>query len=603
MRHDHDCSENRSAAVSILRSERGAALVLAMIAVIVMTMLGLLLLEVLRHSFGQVSASEANVQAEAIAQKGLDESVSMIRRAADQINRLSLPEREKSAQLHDLLFTKLQDAVSALNQNAEAARRNGDTRGIYRITILESGDNEAERKDMPDMTPDYPYVARFKIQAAGDIGSGPNHQVTKVTDVYVSTINRVFRYPVSTSGDLTLNGFPSIIGDVVAEGALFYSNKAQFKGQEGASYSLETSFPAIKGFIRAMGGYFDNREQKPIVPSPWQSDYFAKAAVPFEDDTMQPGTPIAIHNESVTDFVNRKVSDLPAITNVWADSGSMTGYSFRNGEVKSGGKIRREWMNVQNDGLTVNGNLQLEGGVLALKDGATLTLNDGSLYISYDNPGLAAADLAGTLRFGTAAGDGGKKSRGAYIDGNVVIRDKFSMNGNMFINGNLKIAGDIHIDGAIYVAGSVELRDMRSINAGDESLPLIIVASKAFDFSGSLQPQQDLHAFLYSEEDVHLYGVTSEIRIRGGIHGKNMTLSGVGKIANQDSPQRFGDQIFNLTPNQTLPEVQEAMKPKLQIVYDNELYDYFLREGIIDRPIAIPTTGKLDVYVKQVTYE
>ncbi|MBO9600066.1 MAG: hypothetical protein J7559_19880, partial [Cohnella sp.] len=58
-----------------------------------------------------------------------------------------------------------------------------------------------------------------------------------------------------------------------------------------------------------------------------------------------------------------------------------------------------------------------------------------------------------------------------------------------------------------------------------------------------------------------------------------------------DTNIKFTDQD-NLAPHQS----------KLQILYDSELYDYFLSTDVIKHPIAIPTRDKLDVFLKQVTY-
>ncbi|WP_135553323.1 hypothetical protein [Paenibacillus cymbidii] len=603
----------KQTAAALLKSERGAALLLAMLVVIVLTMLGLLLLDILRNSFGQVAASEANVQAEALAQKGLDEAVSFIRQAANDGNNQA-DDRSRSLKFHQALFvgSKLKDRLNDLNARSLEAQSSGQTRGYYTVSLLaSSGDNQEERLKMPLMTPDYPYVAKFAIQSEGISGNGPNSKVTKTMDVYVSTINRVFRYPVSTTGDLTLNGFPAIVGDVLSQGKLVYSNEAKFKGVPGSDYGLKTDFPSIKGFINANG--YLQRGDPSNVPASWQLDFFSRAGIPFEDKTMEPGTPIFDQNRTIAEYVYGEISHSSSIDfSDYNAAPDLTGYSFGSkgtNTITGGRKITGQWVTVSGE-LPLDGSMAIDGGVVSLQAGTSLTMTNGSLYVTFDDRNLVAADLSGSITLKTTPSADAPTAQGVYINGNTALNDGFKMTGNLYVKGDLKISGSINIDGAIYVDGTVELRDMKSINA-DLSLPLIIVSSGSFDFSGSRQ-SQTLHAFLYSESAINLYGVTSELKLTGGIHGERITLNAIGEeknnivdgwslIKDYNDTRLLETQTYQFTPD--LSNAQNNLKSKLQIVYDNELYDYFLRDGVIAHPIAIPTTGKLDVYVKQVTFE
>ncbi|NHN29571.1 hypothetical protein [Paenibacillus agricola] len=612
-----------------LQSEQGAALILAMATVVVMTLLGLVIMNVLLNSNRQVAASEASIQAELLAQKGLDEVRVLIQAAVDQANEDSIfsgssslsgllgesgasSTRDKiDAANHALANLKDRLSESAYTKNIPALK------GSYTISVEEWSDNAAALAKLPPTNPEHPYIEKIVITSTGTIpGKSPYHVVKKQMELYVSTIHPVFRYPVSAEGNVVLNGFPYIVGDVLAKGEFIYSNEAQFVGRPGAKdpHPKETNLPAIKGFIKAGGGY-TNRLTSSHSPD-WKPEYFFKSYFPFEDKGMDTGM-ANVENINIASYFIKQSERMSLIAGnshyTTISSAGLVGPELGIGTLNGGklagpSKITDQWATISGDLETV-GDLAVIGGVLAVRSATTVTLKGGSLYVttraqdplaleSYTNPGLVAADLSGTMNI-----DAGQQ---ISVEGNVALNSGFAMKGtgSMYVNGDLQILGDINVDGTIYVNGKVDLKGMSSINA-DLKKPLIVVASGNIDFSNNNlnTEEQEVHAFLYSQKDMNVYGVLSRIKIYGGIHGHNITLNAVGRVEGnvQDVAYANGD-TFKFTPDQTSLSADKSL---LKVLYNETLYEDILQSySDLDTapPIRIPTMDKLDVYVKSITY-
>ncbi|MBO9609393.1 MAG: hypothetical protein J7639_25795, partial [Paenibacillaceae bacterium] len=508
----------------LLRSESGAALVLAMIAVIMMTMLGLLLMDVLRNSFGQVSASEANIQAEALAQKGLDETMSLIREIANQKTALD----------------GIKDPFDSLMENDEFVKDVPALRGSYTITLKDRKQNFQFFKNAPEMNPNYPYVAKFRVSSKGAVhGQGPGRVVEKTADIYVSTIDPVFRFPVSASQDIELYGFPYIVGNVSAGHMMFVSDQATFIDKPNSFYCKKTGNPAINGFIHAKLGYVTNNCTQERIPNPqgrsWNENDFSLAAIPLEDASLS--TESALTGDQIEAIVAAAAIQDSQITYSDEDSNLLTGHQWTTDITIEKQKVKNEWVTIGKDRdnpvkVTVQkGDLAISDGVLSMKEGSLLKLDDGSLFVSFGDENLAAADLSGTVQLDS-------RNARVVVEGNAVLNDGFKLNGNLYVDGQLKIIGNVNIDGAIYVSGDVEMKDVSSINqtAGYE-WPVIIVAAGKFDFVGSQlgsapsnnQSAKMIRAFLYATDEISLYGVQSQLIVQGGVHGQNVKLNAVGQ--------------------------------------------------------------------------
>ncbi|HEX7057472.1 MAG TPA: hypothetical protein VF260_09805 [Bacilli bacterium] len=577
-----------------IQSEQGAALVIALLAVVVMTMFGIILLQVLRGSMVQATSSEAAVQAEANAQRGIDDALALIRNAVERGNAEGADYRDKIARANDYLDRVKAYIASGSPVNAK--------RGTYEIAVEEDTGNYASLTASPITVPDFPYVRMFTIKATGKIANHPGGIAAKRMRVIVSTINPVFRYPLSADNNITLNGSPYIVGDVLArDGNVAVSDVAVFTGLPGTKYGKKTDYPSVKGFINYGGEIVEYVPGTTTVDrhSGDVDETFFSKAVPLRDKQLAAGEPVA-----AADYVSAKLTEMaekvdaatsPFDENV--NSGDLFGASLGS----SLGAVIGHSVKYEDLWVTVQGNLTLDNpaglsdfavkdGVLRLLPGANFQLHHGSLYISYNDPNVVAADLSGAL-----AVDPGWS---VVINGNCTLNDGFYFAGNMYIKGDLKVVGSINIDGTIYVDGGVELKQMTAIN-DSVAKPLIIVATRTFDFSDNISANS-LRAFFYANEDINLRGVLSKIKIYGGVHGNNAILNAVREdFANPPTDPAYIEYdppigateptSFMFTMGQTNLAAEQS---KLQIFYDSKLYS--------DPPVGIPTTSEVSVFVKEI---
>ncbi|NOU62941.1 hypothetical protein GC096_02630 [Paenibacillus sp. LMG 31461] len=613
-----------------MHNEEGSALVIALLAVVLMTMMGLILMSVLRGGAIQAATTESSVQAEAIAQKGLDDTLAQIRRAVangETIGGTNYRNRVRNVENQLLLMLPFIDKHAGDSQNSND--KNGVVveakKGTYQVDIvLAEPTNPESPTKKPLAIPDAPYVRKFTITSRGMMGGTPTTIVTKEMTVYVSTINPVFRYPVSSSGDLVLNGTPSIKGDIFVANHLYVRDEALFTGTtSGANrskYGIQTGRPEIRGFIRVDGdsdtiapGKFNFTRSDGLTEFPpltqtsefVQPDYFRPQYFPLEDPTLDADIEVDVEG-----YVTSKTQ-----TDLTTKLAALGGYSapdpaiielpplFQN--LTSSKLYNDQWVTVDGEvnvfdeaSATNEADLFINNGVLTMaNDASKLKLKKGSLYVKSPDPNLVATDLRGELSV--------EPGKFLAIDGNVTLNNGFRFpNGTMYIKGDLKIIGNVWLQGTVYVQGNVELKQMTSINKNTEETPdpsltpLIVVASGEIVLGNSTNTDdENVRAFFYTKQGIRLYGVISKMRLTGGIHGG---AGGVELNAVRGELTTAGSSVSKYQGSapwtREVPEVQlDNSKPsRLQIFYDDNLYD--------QPPDGIPTTDNFNVFVKNVKY-
>lgn len=564
----------------LVDNERGGALLTAMAAAVFLSLLGLVLLGTLRHSLAQTAGSEAKVQAEALALKGVDEALAMIRAAVRQANGgaaggIAYGEKVRRIQTALGLDMDPSAAVSRaagslhhfLDGHAAAAER-----GRYRLEIVSDTDNYEAFLAYKDVMPDYPYSRVIRIRATGEAGEWQSRTVTLERTIVVSTINPVFSYPLSGKENLHLNGAVTVVGDVLARnGSIVTSDKAEFVGLPGSAYAKQSDYPAVQGFYR---------EKIPAAKT-------FSAAKPFEDSTMPLDGELSVAS-AIQAFMARLDAGLP-LPGTGMHMSGLHAYSLP--AVTTALRMEDQWVEV-NGPSELAGDLAIRNGVLTVGPSAEWTVTGGSVLVDFPSPLMAAADLAGTVVL-----DPGEA---LIVRGDAVLADGFKFRGILAVSGDLLMTGSVSIDGTVYAGGNVEMKQTKAINreAGWADKPLIVLAGGKIFFSDS-RPDgapAEVRAFLYSEEEMALYGVQTKLHIRGGVHGKTVTLNAVregdpaGKTdTTHEGTPLPGEAVFAFTPT-AIQKTLGMDRANLQIRHDNKLY--------LDPPAGIPVTDDVTVFVK-----
>ncbi len=566
--------------------ERGAALLVALLAAVFLTILGLVLLEILKGGLAQAASTEASIQAEALAQRGIDDATALVWNEVIKSNQWST--------YHDRIET-LEPALNSLIQQMDDKTVTGE-RGTYTIKIVGDTNNYEDYKENYQIIPDYPYSRILTVQSTATAGTTRKRTVTKQADIFVTTINPVFKYPLSADNELALSGTPYIVGDVLTgAGNLNVFNWAYFIGSPGNRHAVETDWPTIKGFYKALA--VEPRDTQGNLPSiPNQTRIFSHYE-PFRDDQL----PDAPHI-SVIGAVNARITQMDNDLNNGTAFQPILDEEFGGHVINSNVTISKkyvgQWVTFPTEVTIGNPNggpvhFAVDGGVMTMTSDAKVSIPKGSLYVRYDNPYIAAATFAGSLEVAPPYA--------VVVQGNVVIEDGFHFKGNMFIDGSVQIVGSVNLEGTLYVSGTVDMKDMKSINfvdenndgiADKESAPLILLAGGQVIFSESRSDDPiRIRAFLYSQEPMNLYGVVSKLHITGGVHGQTVTLNALREDPNNKTGHFVGDDLdpFYFTPK----DAQLQLPPEssnLQIFYDHELFSR--------PPVGIPVTDGLTMFVQ-----
>jgi hypothetical protein len=610
-----------------LSSERGGALIVALMVFVMLAIMGTVMVSMIRNGLTHAATVEADHQAELYAQQGLDEALVLIRTAVEAGNAGASTYRSRI----DAVSDRLSDLKSTYHSGVLI--NSSDGQGQYKLKLEFSTPTVPGVYSTPP-NPDDPYVQKITVTSIGSTRLHGSRSASKKMILYVNTIHPVFRFPVSTEGgNLNVFGAARIVGDVAIRGGkLRTSSEARFVGGVDSDYRVESVLPDIQGFVRVEEAASDPvRYEKlthhgaTISPSnQLKRDFFTVA--PFEDKRMRLPDPLAIPSA----YVDPKMNLSSLSTNKIEMNPPADGMTYKLGSLHGTNKLTastkyvNQWIEI--DGLLevpgsplAPGNLVVENGTLRLGSPATtgtadegkLTLRQGSLYVKFtDDPNLAAAELNGKLEL-----DAGHY---AAIEGNAILR-KFSYEGSMYVRGDVQIIGDLDMQGTLYVDGNVDLKQMRSINRTGGK-PLIIAASGHIILSDNENPgasdeAQEIRAFLYSGGVLDLYGVLSKLKIYGGIHGSEITLNAVKGSAGKtpaigltntlnykaepstDTLDLIGDYYFTEDQAGTGTYASEDDKPqsRLQIYFDPQLYS--------DPPEGIPVVDQAGVFVQQISFQ
>ncbi len=605
-------------AMNIVRNEQGSALLVVLIVIVVLSILGGVLLNVLRVDNKGTASVVAGARAEAMAQMGLDEALTLIRealvrgeQAAESAETNVRIARAQQINMNLATLEEYRDVIKSASDGSES--------GEYNIEIKKSIASQPNAN-----APDAPYSYRLEIVSTGSVKVPIQMNVKKQLVVYVSDILPVFRYAVSTSEDgaVTLNGSPSVIGDGLIYNNLVVNDAVSYFDENGNRQTISAVAPFWRGFLKSSGSAVSTDEvQKQIA---WPAPFVEKVNV---EDVPPPGfSPNAIvaakvQSASLLSGVIQPISDDEAGTELGRGVTVREGCSVKCGLDSFNTDVQfRDWVTVignnlaTDDDLTISGHLLVndelsDGAAFRMENNARLVIREGSLYVRQKDENISAADLSGEI---VMLDDDDRPARNAeiVINGNATLSD-FKYNGSMYVQGDVKIIGNLNMQGVLYVAGSVDLKDMRSINPpqteSDDSLgePLVIVANGKISLNSyrddslaatagkSLASKPiNIRAYLYSNDDVELFGIVSSYRIIGGLFGKTVTLNALrGDFASVPQPGLQQASLGYYFEDQKQPRFLRNEDPRLQILYDPRLFS--------NPPYGIPWMNDVRLYVTE----
>lgn len=174
-----------------------------------------------------------------------------------------------------------------------------------------------------------------------------------------------------------------------------------------------------------------------------------------------------------------------------------------------------------------------------------------------------------------------EEETGKYLKANLTINVNSNINlrGSYYINGDLSITNtNLKSDAIIYVKGDVNIRDSTLMGI-DPNSTLIIFADGNISISNiseysSYNNPSTIKGFFYSNSDMIMYGVGSNIRLTGGISSRRLILTALrGDVSTTTKPISIQNKLdvngFPVYPS------------RLKVTYDENLikqYTSFQRD-------------------------
>ncbi|WP_191555891.1 hypothetical protein [Metabacillus idriensis] len=422
----------------------------------------------------------------------------------------------------------------------------------------------------------------FLRKAVIEVPVGTSKRKSIKKTITISTFPDVFRHSVVTEGNLTLNGAVDIKGDLFVNRTVNISHAGKFSttdwwGNETV-YRPSTTYPSIEGNLTVKGINGGTKYYTGVEPnfSPIQSnqnitDYFTKAPT-FKDRN------VSFNQFNINQLINEKKGNFYSLYNKVrnvVEWGSVKNNTVINQDILFNNKL-----NLSSNRLTIKGDLFLLNG-LNIDQGGKLTV-EGNLYI-YNNGWLNSNSLTGTIELT-------KRNNYMYIQGNSNIKD-LTFNGQMFSNGEISISDNLSMNGTMYVSENVSIRNLSNQSGGTA----VILSEGNIQVANNNVYERNirvLDAFLYSNKDLEIYGVGSNMKIRGGIYGRNIKLNATkGETYPKDGYSNYVQNLdlsrFDSIGYLYIQKKQQnpSLKSRLQIEFKPDL--------ILNPPVGIPTVENL----------
>lgn len=520
--------------MKLRRREEGYTLITVLLIFTVVTIIAVTLMAASVSTFKFVKSSENKTKDKLNAEMVLDEATALIQNELDGINSTL----STGSILPNQLLTMMQNSLNRVAQEKK------DQCNITYET-LEDGSN-ADGVIMEKVTITVP---------VGDSGKVLKKVLT------LSTVSDVFQYTAITPSNFYLYGAPYISGDVNVGGDIYSTNYSTYVN--GWRDYAKTAYPAINGSLTVNGGYYYSDAE------PERSFLFSND--PPEDMNWKSYNTSNIKNyfSVVPQLKNRNLSiDTIQVGNI-INKNRLTWPSNQSADDLTVNKSLQKTENTYVDDLTINssGNLEVKGNLYIKDDlySKGMLKVDGNIYVGGD------ATISGNLNI---------TGNGHYIyfanSNETVTLNNLNLDGVMYVNGSADLSDDVNTNGSIYVKKSINVQ-----NLSNHDGTLVLLCDGDIQLSNNNlynDKPKVIDAYFYSNSELFIYGVGSNLKINGGIYGNPIILSALKGSTSEDW---LGNIIYDRDHQQSI----DPTKSRLSI--------YFKKDLILNAPNGIPTVDKV----------
>ncbi|WP_156423571.1 hypothetical protein [Hydrogenibacillus schlegelii] len=378
------------------------------------------------------------------------------------------------------------------------------------------------------------YSAYVTVTVKGTYGASER----KITRTYlVTTVAKPFMFALVTDGKLSFNGAAYVEGDALITGPLESSPYAHYDWGLFGGDTKRTGYSALKGKLYSERDHiilthykrlFGSRvkEQLPLTPENLQKGFVVPPTLSHgtvEKQTI-PVMQLVLEKENqkpllAEDVVYKKCikRDNRGNCTHWETDLDVNTQDIELMNILN--KNRGLWVKGKleikpNVSLIVNGDLLVEKDLI-IRKGASLSVWGGNVYVG----GKAEVQGDGAARSTLQLNPG----QWVYVAKDTLMKDAY-FQGTLYSKGNVRIQENLWYRSTIYTAGEATIEDFKM---QDNNFTIVAADKEVLVKNNNLFNSQPLvmNAYFYSNQDITLYGVGSNIEIHGGVMGRNVILN------------------------------------------------------------------------------
>lgn len=473
----------------MVNNQKGYALLITLILLLLVSVLGIAMLTTNLTAATQNNTREAVVQSEDLAVKGADFfSTSLQNELEKSINntRLTVPEY-----INKLKAILQKNAYQCINGNVLIPT---DILGSTNVCIEKIYIEGNQNPTATQLAAALKWIVVVKSTSTVD---GQSRTVRQHLMYGTDNVPDQLRYALSSNnkGDLFLFGAVEVIGDLKSSNNLYISEYAHYL--EGNTKFIQTTPIRLKSNIG---------NSKVILPT--------NSTTGIRYSSFNPSS--LSDNNTKANFSKGIWTNNMYTTNLLNSTNSIANAKkyFTASE-----NISFERRDTEDDKININDEIDKCLASNPCKNNKSKELS-----------------LTGTLSQTTLNTYGTDKQKQFYIYSNNSnapalslsgIRGTLNLKGIYFLDGDLNITNTIlRADSIFFVDGDVTIRDSEFLKQANEQLYIFATGDiKISNISEYSNTPSIIKGFFYSDKDLSMYGVGSNIYLDGGLSGKNINLS------------------------------------------------------------------------------
>ncbi|MBD7943727.1 hypothetical protein H9650_06305 [Psychrobacillus sp. Sa2BUA9] len=568
-----------------MKNQSGNTLLITLIILIVFSILGLSLMSLSISGLTKNEIRQDNVRSEDLSEKGID-------RITQQINSELTQKIDESNGLTRTNFINILN--STINKykcttGSPITDSSGKT-GTYKTCIKEV--KPTYEKGNPAVENELRKLIVF--ESHGISGNSTKTMTTEI-EIGAESAPETLKYAVGTNintkdgiqngeGNLYMHGGVSVKGDFKVDGNIITRDRgyAYLNGEQWISSILPESIPTdgVPNSKIVLGKNFYTFNSNLSYSSHIANNNFSNSSYKKETDIKQ----LFREGSSPKIIIREPVISPIGITDQRAN------FYLSNGERFSTGLNSKKIANVNKPNSKVIPTYterECTRWFIICVEYKNVEKEDATFEMTGNNT-FEQLSTIGSLEIENS---NSTFKKGLYVGGNLQIGNNnttynpsnyspITLDGPVYVKGNVNIQGaNLKSNVLLYVEGDVNIQ-YSTINgkslADKKEGSLIIFAKGQIKISNNSVNQDtpsQIKGFFYTEEDLEIFGVGSNIRIEGGISARRIVLNAIRGRASDSSFS--GSQ--RITSNSHFEGVagQRSRQSRLQIIYDQDIIETF----------------------------